>query len=240
VHFVARKCVVLLADFCVVYFTIYSIAIDALHREEQYEIPTRSVREMIVNAITHRNYMLDSSIQVAVYDDRVEVTSPGMLYGSLDIASIKAGRSETRNRTIARVFDKMYLIESWGTGIRRILEDCALAGLPEPGLSEVGDAFRVEIYRKHVKQLAPDPASTQQVPSKFPASEEPVLYGRMKDLVEYCAVPRKRSEMQEFLGLSDRENFRFAVLKPLLEEGLIKLTILDNPTSSRQRYVKVE
>ena len=142
------------------------VAIDELHREEQYEIPTRSIREMIINAVTHRNYMLDSSIQVAVYDDRVEVTSPGMLYGALDIASIKAGRSETRNRTIARVFDKMHLIESWGTGIRRILEDCAHAGLPEPDFSEVGDAFRVEIYRKQVNQLAPDQASTEQVPSK--------------------------------------------------------------------------
>jgi len=227
------------------------VAIDELHRAEQFEIPTRSIREMIVNAVTHRNYMVDSSIQVAVYDDRVEVTSPGMLYGSLDIASIKAGRSETRNRTIARVFDKMHLIESWGTGIRRILEDCANAGLPEPGFSEIGDAFRVEIYRKQINQLAPDPASTQQVsskspasprqvPGKFPTSEEPVLDGKMKDLVEYCAIPRKRSEMQEFLGLSDRENFRSAVLNPLLEKGHIKLTIPDKPTSSRQRYVKAE
>jgi len=62
----------------------------------------------------------------------------------------------------------------------------------------------------------------------------------MKELVEYCVVPRKRSEMQEFLGLSDRENFRSAVLNPLLEKGLIKLTIPDKPTSSRQRYVKAE
>jgi len=225
------------------------VAIDALHREEQYEIPTRSVREMIVNAVTHRNYMLDSSIQVAVYDDRVEVTSPGMLYGTLDIASIKAGRSETRNRTIARVFDKMHLIESWGTGIRRILEDCANAGLPEPGFSEVGDAFRVEIYRKQVNQLAPDQTNTEQVPSKYRASTgqvpfenrtsaESVMEERFKELIEFCTVPRKRSEMQEFIGLTHREHFREAVLNPLLEKGFIKLTIPDKPKSSLQRYVK--
>jgi len=227
------------------------VAIDELYREEQYEIPTRSVREMIVNAVTHRNYMLDSSIQVAVYDDRVEVTSPGMLYGSLDIASIKAGRSETRNRTIARVFDKMHLIESWGTGIRRILEDCSHAGLPEPGFSEVGDAFRVEIYRKQVKQLAPDQASTEQVPSKYRASTEQVPFEnrtstesvmeeRFKELIEFCTVPRKRSEMQEFIGLTHREHFREAVLNPLLEKGFIKLTIPDKPKSSLQRYIKAE
>lgn len=227
------------------------VAIDELHREEQYEIPSRSVREMIVNAVTHRNYMIDSCIQVAVYDDRVEVTSPGMLYGSLDIASIKAGRSETRNRTIARVFDKMHLIESWGTGIRRILEDCANAGLPEPGFCEIGDAFRVEIYRKQVNQLAPDRASTEQVPSKYQASTgqvpfenrpkvESVMEERYKDLIEFCTVPRKRSEMQEFIGLTHREHFREAVLNPLLEKGLIKLTIPDKPTSSHQKYVKAE
>ena len=73
---------------------------------------------------------------MAIYDDRIEVTSPGMLFGSLDIAAIKAGRSETRNRTIARVFDQMRLIESRGTGIRRIIEDCARFKLSEPVFSE--------------------------------------------------------------------------------------------------------
>ena len=143
-----------------------AVGIDGLQRSERYELPTRSIREMIVNAVTHRNYMIDSRIQVAVYDDRIEVTSPGMLFGSLDIAAIKAGRSETRNRTIARVFDKMHLIESWGTGIRRIIEDCAQLNLPEPVFSEIGDAFRVEVYRKQAIQPATGRASTEQVPSK--------------------------------------------------------------------------
>jgi predicted HTH transcriptional regulator len=89
-----------------------------------------------------------------------------MLFGSFDIAAIKAGRSETRNRTIARVFDKMHLIESWGTGIRRIIEDCAQLNLPEPVFSEIGDVFRVEVYRKQAIQPATSRASTEQVPGK--------------------------------------------------------------------------
>ena len=167
------------------------------------------------------------------------VTSPGMLFGSLDIAAIKAGRSETRNRTIARVFDKMHLIESWGTGIRRIIEDCAQLKLPEPVFSEIGDAFRVEVYRKQSVQPATGQASTEQVPSKHRASTEQVTEERIKELVEYCSTPRKRIEMQAFLGLTHREHFRETILQPLLDKGLIQPTIPDKPTSSYQRYVKV-
>ena len=211
-----------------------SLEIDGLQRSEHYELPIRSIREMIVNAVTHRNYMIDSCIQVAVFDDRIEVTSPGMLYGSLDIAAIKSGRSETRNRTIARVFDKMRLIESWGTGIRRIIEECADAGLPEPKFSEIGDAFRVEVFRKTSKvgDRASDRASDRTDTHKI--TDE-----KIKELVEFCSIPRSREEMQAFTGLVHREYFRKFILNKLLEQGLIKPTIPDKPTSSNQKYVKV-
>ena len=73
----------------------------------------------------------NSAIQVAVYDNRLEVTSPGMLVGQLDINMIKEGRSEIRNQTIARVFKKMNLIERWGTGVNRIIHECGEYGLSE-------------------------------------------------------------------------------------------------------------
>jgi ATP-dependent DNA helicase RecG len=101
-----------------------------------------------VNAVTHRNYMENSCIQVAVYDDRVEITSPGMLYGDLDIDSIKKGKSKIRNKGIAEVFNRMKIIEEWGTGISRIISGCKEYGLPEPEFMEIGDSFRVNIFRK--------------------------------------------------------------------------------------------
>ncbi len=123
--------------------------INELYRKDNYELPIASIREMIINAVVHRNYLLNNSaIQVAVYDDRVEVTSPGMLIGQLDIHLIKEGRSEIRNHTIARVFKMMNLIEQWGSGISRIIEQCKTYGLDEPGLEEIGNAFRIVIYRK--------------------------------------------------------------------------------------------
>lgn len=107
---------------------------------------------MIINAQCHRNFLDPSCIQVALYDDRLEVTSPGMLYGGLTLEEALGGRSKIRNRVIAEVFSRMELIEEWGTGIRRIVKRAKEYGLPEPEFLEIGDTFRVNLYRRdHLK-----------------------------------------------------------------------------------------
>ena len=136
--------------------------ISGLIRRETYELPIGSIRESIVNAVTHRNYMENSCIQVAVYDDRVEISSPGMLYGDLDIDSIKKGKSKIRNKGIAEVFNRMKIIEEWGTGISRIISGCKEYGLPEPEFMEFGDSFRVNIFRKPENTLPKEMKSSQE------------------------------------------------------------------------------
>lgn len=121
--------------------------INGLIRTDAYELPTEAIREAIVNATTHRNFLDRACVQVAVYDDRVEITSPGMLYGGLTIEQIKEGGSKIRNRCIAEVFGRMKIIESWGTGIKRMFSSCKEYGVREPELLEIGDSFRVNLYR---------------------------------------------------------------------------------------------
>lgn len=127
--------------------------ISGLVRTDVYEMPPEAIREAIVNAVTHRNFLDRSCVQVAVYDDRVEITSPGMLYGGLTIEQIKEGGSKIRNRCIAEVFSRMGIIESWGTGIKRIFTSCREYGLKEPQLLEIGDSFRVNLYRNSFKEI---------------------------------------------------------------------------------------
>lgn len=122
--------------------------INGLYRKETYELPPSAIREAIANAVTHRNYMERACIQVCVYDDRVEITSPGMLYGDLTIDMIKRGRTRIRNAAIAQAFGRMYVIEGWGTGIRRMIDACKEYGVQEPVFTEVGTDFRVEFFRK--------------------------------------------------------------------------------------------
>ena len=109
-----------------------SAKIEGLHRKESYELPVRTIRELITNAVVHRSYLDESCIQVCVYDDRIEVTSPGMLYGGLDMQSAKSGKSKCRNTAIAEGFRYMGLIEAWGTGIPRMIKECREYGLREP------------------------------------------------------------------------------------------------------------
>lgn len=123
--------------------------IEGLHRKEAYELPVRTIRELITNAVVHRSYLDESCIQVCVYDDRIEVTSPGMLYGGLDMQSAKSGKSKCRNTAIAESFRYMGLIEAWGTGIPRMIKECREYGLREPVFEELGDSIRVTIFREN-------------------------------------------------------------------------------------------
>lgn len=122
--------------------------INGVYRSDSYELPTEAVREMVVNAIVHRSYLDDSCSQVCIYDDRIEVLSPGMLYGGLDLETVKMGKSRCRNSAIAEAFHYMHIVEAWGTGIPRIINKCKEYGLPVPVFEEFGDGFKVTMYRK--------------------------------------------------------------------------------------------
>ena len=122
--------------------------INGLYRSEEYELPTKAIREMIANAVVHRSYLDEACVQVCIFDDRIEVLSPGMLYGGLDIATAKMGKSRCRNEAIAEAFHYMHIIESWGTGIPRLYNRSAEYGLPEPLFEEFGDGIKVTMFRK--------------------------------------------------------------------------------------------
>ena len=125
----------------------FGARIEGLYREDYYEIPRTAIREAIVNAVVHRDLQANACVQVALYDDRLEVTSPGTLYGGLTLADALQGTTRLRNPRIASALMQMDLFENWGTGIRRIREACSEAGLPEPEFIELDSAFRVNIFR---------------------------------------------------------------------------------------------
>lgn len=122
--------------------------IEGLQRKEAYELPVEAIREMIVNAHAHRNMTEESCVQVAIYDDRLEVTSPGGLYNGLTFEEALQGHSKLRNRAIANVFSQIGLIEAWGTGLQRIQNAAREYGLPEPEFIEMPETFRVNLFRQ--------------------------------------------------------------------------------------------
>ena len=123
--------------------------IEGLLRKESYELPVEAIREMIINAHCHRCLTDDSCVQVAIYDDRLEVTSPGGLYNGLTYEEVLSGHSRLRNRGIANIFNQMGLIEAWGTGIKRIIHLAGDYALPVPAILAFDNMFRVNLYRSN-------------------------------------------------------------------------------------------
>lgn len=122
--------------------------IDGVYRSDIYELPIDSIREMISNAVCHRSYISPGSIQVAIYDDRLEVTSPGRLSSDLTIEQIINGNSRIQNPAIGAAFFYMHIIEQWGSGIPRIFDEARKYGLDTPELKDFGTSFRISISRK--------------------------------------------------------------------------------------------
>ena len=124
---------------------------NGVYREDVYEIPPDSIRELIVNAVVHRNYINAeaSPITIALYDDRLEVTSPGGLVKGMTLEKMKNGYSECRNKALAAAFAYMNLIENWGSGVKRYILEVKAAGLREPEFIEWPNAIRVNVYRSN-------------------------------------------------------------------------------------------
>ena len=88
-------------------------------RTKKYKIPEVVIREVLANAVIHRNYNEEHPIRIEIYDDRLSVFSPGSLYDGLQLKDILSGISKLRNKNIAEVFYNLGYIEKWGSGIQR-------------------------------------------------------------------------------------------------------------------------
>ena len=132
-----------------------SAKIEGLYRTDSYEIPIVALREALINALIHRDYAnFGRDVKVGVYDDIVNIVSPGALPNIVTVEDILRGRSEIRNKVIANVFKELGLIEQWGSGISRTMIACKKAGLKQPRIRERGDFVDVEFYRPKIEEMS--------------------------------------------------------------------------------------
>ena len=128
-------------------FLIKSIAFEGINRIEKGEYPLAAIREMLLNALVHRNYM-GAPTQIRVYDDKINIWNEGALPEGISLASLKHSHaSKPRNPIIADVCFKGGYIDSWVRGTIKILETCKEANLPEPELQERDGGFLVTLYK---------------------------------------------------------------------------------------------
>lgn len=136
-------------------YLIQKIHFEGLYRIETGEYPTPAIRETLLNALIHRNYM-GAMTQIRVYDDSINVWNGGTLPEDMDSEALKRPhRSSPRNPIIADVCFKGGLIDSWGSGTIKIIDTCKQAELPEPELVEQQGGFSVTLFKNRltVEQL---------------------------------------------------------------------------------------
>lgn len=107
-----------------------SVDYTGVYRNDRWEYPIIAIREVIRNAVIHRDYsMTGKDIKIAVFDDKIEITSPGKLMPSVDFSDMDSGQSDIRNKVLAPVFKRLGIIEQWGNGLKLIKEE--LQAYPE-------------------------------------------------------------------------------------------------------------
>ena len=105
-------------------------------RKETLEIPEKAIREVVLNALVHRNYFIPGPIKIAIYDDRLEVFSPGVFPGPVQVDHLNIGVTYIRNNIVTRVFREIGHIEKLGSGFLILFETFHLWGLRTPIVHE--------------------------------------------------------------------------------------------------------
>ena len=211
----------------------------AQYRVDKPDYADRAVTEALVNALIHRDYIVrGSEIHIDMYHDRLEIQSPGGMFEGKPIqdCNINTVGSVRRNPVIADLFHRMKFMERRGSGLRKIVSETEkLPGYTEelrPEFHSSGTDFRVVLKNVNYNMDGSDQDTMHD------AIHDAMHDERLNKLVDACAEPKTREEMMEFLGLVNRDHFRKAYLKPLLESGRVKMTIPDKPKSKNQKYVK--
>jgi len=196
-------------------------------RADKSEYPIKAIREVIVNALCHRDYSRhteSSPIRIIFYTDRVEVENPGGLYGRSTLDSLGKSGADTRNPAIAAALEVLIDTENRFSGIPTIRYEMDAAGLPEPLFESVRGVFRVTLYNG-VKDKAVNIYNDNK--------DDIDLTGK---LLRFCAKPKSREELARELNLSSISYMMTRYINPLLEAGSLKMTISDKPKSRNQKY----
>jgi len=215
--------------------------INGLQRTDTYELPETALREALVNAVVHRDYTNQGrDIKVGVYDDLVNIVSPGGFPSTLTAETLLDGRSEIRNRVIAHVFKELGYIEQWGSGIQRIKAACLAQGLAEPQIREKGDFVDVEFYR-------PVPDTTAEVPDSIGKVSDSI--GKVPDSTGYRRIVPDSLTLQEreiILYLEQHERITTLEVEKLLSvkqrrarellKGMTEKKLLEKQGSARSTY----
>jgi len=232
---------------------------EGVYRKDRWEYPIIAIREVIRNAVIHRDYSLrGKDIKIAVFDNKIEITSPGKLMPTVDFNDLEAGQSDIKNKTLAPVFKKLGIIEQWGNGLQLIAEELKKYSEIKMIWSEPGIGFRITFLKSDYEQSRPITNDWQKkLPQELKVwlnegiqkekqeikqelrqelrqeTEQETLFLRILSIL--LTSPKSRKDISLKLGQKSISGGLNKILTKLRNLNLIERTIKDNPNSPKQK-----
>ena len=191
-------------------------------REDRTDYPITAIREAILNALVHRDYSIHTEgmpIQLIMFEDRVEIRNPGGIYGRIRIDQLGKVQPDTRNPVLASELEVLKITENRYSGIPTIRKAMQAYNLPQPEFLDERGSFIIKMYKFGEENSATEIENLED-----------------RELILYCKTPRTRKEICDYLGLSSITYAIQTHVMPLVESGLIKMSIPDKPKSPKQLF----
>ena len=195
-------------------------------REDRTDYPIIAVREALLNTLVHRDYSIHTEgmpIQILMYPDRIEIRNPGGIYGRLRVDQLGKMQPDTRNPVLVTALEVMGLTENRYSGIPTIRRSMKDFNLEDPVFADERGTFTVILYNR-------DSIRDNTSQRKMTEKEE--------ELLNFLKIPRSRNEIAEYLGIGTIAYVMQTYINPLVEKGLVRLTIPEKPKSPKQRFVR--
>ncbi|MDO4179761.1 MAG: putative DNA binding domain-containing protein [Bacteroidales bacterium] len=217
----------------------------------ELEIPYESLIEYVVNALVHRSLNIKAPIRIFIFDNRVEIHSPGGLPNGLTVEDIKNGTSMPRNMFLFTNANYLLPYTGAGSGVRRALEyapDVIFSnGIADKEITHFANEFLITIPRKIAQS---EEKNNQEVPRSNQESNQETsqsnqeqlnlvtrkLTKKEEDIRNFCSVPRTAQEIMDRLGVSNQSKNRQKYITSLIEIGVLERTIPENPKDRNQKY----
>ncbi len=191
-------------------------------REDRPDYPITAVREAVLNALVHRDYSIHTEgmpIQLIMFEDRMEIRNPGGIYGRIKIDQLGKVQPDTRNPVIASELEVLKITENRYSGIPTIRRMMQEYDLQQPEFLDERGSFIVKLYKKVIEQKVDE---TEEVDNR--------------ELILFCKTPRTRKEISDYLGLNSMTYAIQTRVMPLVEKGIIKMSIPEKPKSPKQLF----
>ncbi|MFN7097889.1 MAG: Fic family protein [Gammaproteobacteria bacterium] len=200
-----------------------------LEKDQRISLRHGILREVVSNLLIHREYMNPFPAKFIIDREKLYTENSNKPHG-IGLINPEQFTPFPKNPAIARVFKEIGRVDELGSGIRNLFKYCRAYCGQDPELID-GDIFRFILPLENQATMHVTPHVTPHATPHVTPQDE-----RMQKIREFCMEAKSREEIQDFLGLKDREYFRLKVLNPLIKQGFLTLTFPDKPKSPKQKY----